>query len=248
MNVLNLPGPWASRSCARRPVHAPSAFAALRVHLLVLLLATFAMPAAAAQPGVTVVYSPGLDSVCALIRGGNIKNEWKEELASRKDEFESLWLGAGPKLIEAAEALTGKPFPAEPVTARLTLCDLPSQSIMGISVNMRYALKSFVPDPVPMRYKVDKLFHELLHNFLSGHPVTESSLIAQHASEPDCVRNHLHLLALQKAVLLRLGEPEALQQVISIDGRLPSGCYKRTWALVNTTDTAYLHYVAELAK
>ena len=223
-------------------------FTALRRSIWVTLLAAFAIPAVAGQPGVTVVYSPGLDSVCALIRGGAIKNEWKEELASRKGEFESLWLGAGPKLIDAVESLTGKAFPAEPVTARLTLCDLPSQSIMGISINMRYALKSFVPDPVPMRYKVDTLFHELLHNFLSSHPVAGSSLLLENVAESDCVRNHLHLLALQKAVLLRLREPEALRQTISIDGRLPSSCYKRAWALVNTTDTEYLKYVVDLAK
>jgi hypothetical protein len=203
---------------------------------------------AAAQPSVIVVYSPSLDSACSLIRGGTIKKEWKEELASRKGEFETLWASVGPKLIQTAESLTGKPFPSEPVTARLTLCNIPSQSFVGISVNMRYALKSFAPSPVPMRYKVDTLFHELLHGFLSSHPTPGSALFSEHAAEHECVRNHLHLLALQKAVLLQLQEPELLQQVISIDGQLPNGCYKKAWALVNTTETEYLKYVVELAK
>jgi len=62
------------------------------------------------------------------------------------------------------------------------------------------------------------------------------------------VRNHLHLLALQKAVLVRLGEKDALAQVISTDSRLPSGCYRRAWALVNETDSHYLQYISELAQ
>jgi hypothetical protein len=220
----------------------------VRTLLIINLLVGFAVSATAGQPSVTVAYSPTLDSVCALVRGGTIKEEWKEELASRKGEFEALWAVVGPKLIQATESLTGKPFPSEPVTARLTLCNLPSQSFVGISVNMRYALKSFASPPVPMRYKVDTLFHELLHVYLSSRPTPRSALYAEHASESECVRNHLYLLALQKAVLLRLQEPEMLQQVISIDGQLPSGCYKRAWALVNTTETEYLKYVADLAR
>ena len=220
----------------------------MRTHLLVTLFVAFAIPAEAAQPIVTVVYSPSLDAACTLVRGGAIKEEWKEELVSRKGEFDAIWASTGPNLVRAAESITGKPFPSAPVTARLTLCNLPSQSFVGISVNMRYALRSFAPSPVPMRYKVDTLFHELLHVYLSGHSMPRSTLLSEHAAEPECVRNHLHLLALQKAVLLQLQEPEMLAQVISIDGQLPSGCYKRAWALVNTTETEYLKYVADLTK
>jgi len=57
-----------------------------------------------------------------------------------------------------------------------------------------------------------------------------------------------HLLALQKAVLLKLQEPKALEEIVTVDGQLPGGCYKRAWALVNATDTEYLKYVAELAR
>jgi hypothetical protein len=222
-----------------------------RASLLLVLLGQLvigAPHAQAGQPRVTVEYSPGMDAVCALVRGVEIKEEWKAELAARKAEFESLWANAGPGLIEAAEAVAGKPFPSEPVTARLTLCDLPSQSIFGISINMRYALESFTSPPVPMRYKLDTLFHELLHVFLAAHPVAGSHLLTAHAAEPACVRNHLHLLALQKAVLLKVQAPEALQDVIGIDVQLPSGCYKRAWALVNASPGDYLKYVAELAR
>lgn len=195
-----------------------------------------------------MLYSPMMDTACSLVRGGAIKEEWKKELVSRKAQFEALWAGVGPQLMGAAEAITGRSFPSEHLTARLTLCDLPSQSIIGISVNMRYALTSFTHTPVPLRYKVDTLFHEILHVYLASHPIEGSALLDERSSESGCVRNHLHLLALQKAVLLKLHQTDALNDVISIDGQLPGGCYKRAWALVNATDTEYLRYVAELAR
>ncbi len=215
---------------------------------LFLLLLAFACTAQAGQPSVALVYSPGFDSACSLLRGGTIKDEWKEELVSRKAEFESIWVSIGPKLVEATEAITAKPFPAEPITARLTLCKLPSQSFIGISVNMRFALRSFASPPVPMRYKVDTLFHELLHVFFSKHPIANSALLAEHASEPECTRKHLHLLALQKAVLLKLQEGAILQEVVAIDAQLPGGCYKNAWAIVNASDGEYLKYVAEITR
>lgn len=52
----------------------------------------------------------------------------------------------------------------------------------------------------------------------------------------------------QKAVLLRLNEPDALKDVIAVDSALPGGYYKRAWELVNATEKEYLRYVAELSK
>lgn len=59
--------------------------------------------------------------------------------------------------------------------------------------------------------------------------------------------DHLHLLSLQKAVMLDLKEPDQLKEVIAIDSLLPGGYYKRAWEIVNATDTTYLEYVAEVS-
>ena len=207
--------------------------------------------AQASQPLVRVEYSPRQDLLCSLLPGSSIKEEWKTELQSRQAEFEKLWEKAGPRFIAATEAISGKQFPPQEVAARLTLCNTPSESFAAtgrVSINMRYALKSFTSTPVPMRYKVDTLFHELLHVFLFKKPIENSSLLKQHASEPERVRNHLHLLALQKAVLLKLSESDALKDVIAIDSQLPGGYYKRAWEIINTSDSEYLKYVAEVSR
>lgn len=219
-----------------------------RILPLFAILVFISTQAIAAQPAVAITYSPRLDWVCSMVRGQPIKEEWKAELIARQAEFENLWLTTGPKMIAATESITNKPFPAGDVSVRLTLCDLPSQSIIGVSINMRYALRSFTPNPVPMQYKVDTLFHELLHNYLDIYPARGSKLLEQYASEPARVRNHLHLLALEKAVLLKLGELQKLKDVIVFDGQLPNASYKRAWEIINVTDDEYLKYVAEISR
>lgn len=204
------------------------------------------MEAHAAAPEIDIDYSPLLDAACALVKGGDIKDEWKEELSRKKPELEALWNAVGPTLISSAEKITGHKFPEGRQTVRLTLCDMPSQSIAGISVNMRYALRSFTANPVPLRYKADTLFHELLHKFLAPHSSENSPLLKAHASEPDRTRGHLHLLALQKAVLLSVNAPTEYADVVRIDSKLPGGYYKRAWEIVNATETEYLKYIDEI--
>jgi hypothetical protein len=223
----------------------------LRKSLSFAALVCFAGMTHADPPKVKIEYNPRQDMLCSLLPGSAIKDEWKLELASRKTEFERLWESDASRLFEATEAIAGKAFPAQDITARLTLCSTPSESLPGadhVAVNMRFALKSFTAKPVPMRYKANTLFHELLHVLLFKYSVANSSLLKEHAAEPERVRNHLHLLALQKAVLLKINELDALKEVVVIDSELPGGHYKRAWEIVNATDVTYLKYVAEVAK
>lgn len=205
----------------------------------------------AGLPRVRVKYDAAEDVTCSKLPGGSIKEEWKAELLAREPEFIRLWEAEGPRQVSATEAISGKDFPSQEVIARLTLCNAPSESFPEtdrVTINMRYALRTFTPEPVSMRYKVDTLFHELLHIFLSRHPIENSALLKEHAAEDERVRDHLHLLALQKAVLLKLNQPDALKEVIAVDSALPGGYYKRAWQIVNATDKEYLKYVAELSK
>lgn len=236
------------RSC--RPSSTPSAtrVPVERVFLILVLLGLAACQSPQGEPSITIAYSPRLDAACSLFRHGKIEQKWVDELTTRKSEFDALWNAVGPRLLAATSKVTGKSFPSGSLRARLTLCNVPSQSMLGTSVNMRYALKSFTASPVPMRYKVDTLYHELLHEYLAEHPVKQSALLERHASEPQRVRDHLHLLALQKAVLFDLGEHGAFTDVIAIDRQLPAGHYKRAWEIVNATEGTYLEYVAELRR
>src|ERR1700724_1011992 len=212
----------------------------IRSAFLFAALLGFGCSSHATLPRIKIEYNPSEDLACSLPPGSPIKEQWKAELLSRQAEFVRLWESEGPKLLAATEAISGRDFPLEEITARLTLCNAPSESFPGIdrvTINMRYALRSFTPEPGSIGYKVDTLFPELLHIFLSRHPIENSALLKEHAAEDDRVRDHLHLLALQKAVLLKLNEPDALKEVIAVDGVFPGGYYKRAWEIVNVTDT-----------
>lgn len=212
------------------------------------LLLVLSRSATAGEPLVRITYSHGLDTACSFLRGYTIEEDWINELESREQEFQNLWEVLGPKMMGATGQITGKYFSEKELTARLTLCDLPSQSFFGISINMRYALTSFTKTPVPMSYKVNTLFHELLHNYFSEHPINNSVLLKRYASEPNRTKDHIHLFALQKAVLIKLNETEMLETQIKIDSQLPDGYYKRAWEIVNATDSEYLDYVAEITQ
>jgi hypothetical protein len=219
----------------------------LRV-FLILLAIVVPVEGHAAVPKIKLEYSPTLDSICALVIGSRINQVWERDLAARKPELEALWERIGPALLSSAEGITGEAFPAGEQTVRLTLCELPSQSFVGVSVNMRYALSSFTQESVPLRYKADTIFHELLHTLLAKHQLKNSQLLKAYANEPKRTREHLHLFALQKAVLLNTNAVMELADVVRIDSQLPGGFYKRAWEIINATDTEYLKYVAEITK
>lgn len=212
----------------------------------IFLLLALHSAAHACPPAVTISYSPALDRACGFVHRYSISNAWKEELARNIDTFRAIWANQSTALLSTTEMVVGKEFRAGRQSAYLTLCDLPSQSIFGISVNMRYALSSFTSTPAPLRYKIGVLYHEILHGFISDHIPAESPLLIQHQNEAPRVKGHLHLLALQKAVYLRLGMKKELEEVINFDGQLPSGFYKRAWQIVNQDEKQYLKYVEEL--
>ena len=214
--------------------------------LFVLVLLACVGRADAAPPVVDFSYNESLDGICSWVRGSAIKEEWKAELKRNLPDFEHQWAILGPKLMATTEKIAGKQFTQKNITAHLTPCDVPSDSFLGVVVNMRYALASFTPAPVPLRYKISVLFHEVLHKFLNDHMPTQSPLLAEHQNESKRVKNHLHLLALEKAVYLELGFTSELKEIIDIDRQLPGGAYKRAWAIVNQTEDEYRKYVAEI--
>jgi hypothetical protein len=112
-----------------------------------------ATPAVAAQQETDVrfLYDQVAPETCL---GDGVRPEWHMELKGRLPEFLSLWREHGPHMVQQVQRITGKSFAIASKVA-LTLCATPSNSFLGPTVNMRYALRSFTSSPVPMRYKVD---------------------------------------------------------------------------------------------
>src|ERR1700730_19362889 len=85
----------------------------------------------ASLPHVKVEYDAAEDVTCSKLPGGSIKEEWKAELLARQAELIKLWEAEWPRMVAATEAISGKDFPSQEITARLTLCNDPSESFPG---------------------------------------------------------------------------------------------------------------------
>ena len=118
--------------------------------MFALVLLFLAGSAKAVPPVVDISYNDSLDWMCSWVRGPAIKEAWKAELKCKLPEFERQWATLGQKLMAMAEKITGKQFTQKDITVHLTLCNVPSNSLPGVVVNMRYALASFAPAPVPL--------------------------------------------------------------------------------------------------
>jgi hypothetical protein len=92
----------------------------IRNVFLIAALLGFGCSSHATLPQVRLDYSPDEDMACSLPPESPIKEEWKAELLAREPEFIRLWEAEGPRLLAATEAISGKDFPSQEITARLT--------------------------------------------------------------------------------------------------------------------------------
>lgn len=186
---------------------------------------------AAAVPPVHLSYADGFDTVCAQQTHYAINPAWVAELRDRLPELRREWQTQGQRLLRTTEQIVGKKFTERAFQVSLSVCSFPSMA-EPLLINARFSLKSFVAAALPTDVTVGIIFHELLHHYLRGRIPERSQLLAERAGEDDTVRSHLHLLALQKAVYLRLHLRETLERVMAKDRALPNKSYGRAWDIV----------------
>lgn len=215
-----------------------------KIILIILLLPSTAY-STKTIPSIEIEYSPMLDSVCALFKGYEIKDEWKTELIKKQVALNSIWNEYGEERLLTTTSILGKPFDRKTVTVHLTLCNTPSRSFPVI-VNMRYTLSSFIDKPVSIHVKTGTLFHEVLHPYVDKNLPEKSHLLDLFNNENPRVIKHLHLLALLKAVYLNLDLNNQLTSIIKTDSQLPNGYYKKAWSIVNSKPSYYLEFISEL--
>ncbi|NQZ31223.1 MAG: hypothetical protein HRU06_08090 [Oceanospirillaceae bacterium] len=194
---------------------------------------------------VTIQYNSDLDESCSNAKNYKIKDSWKKELKIKQSQLTQEWDNYGEKLLLETENLVGHKFNRAFVTANLALCKTPSRSL-PLTINMRYSLSTFTNNPVSIHVKVGTLYHELLHPYITNNLMTNSPLLTLYIKEPQRVKDHLHLLALLKAVYSNVGMADKLSSIIEVDNSLPNGFYKRAWEIVNSTPNYYLEFIGEL--
>jgi hypothetical protein len=219
--------------------------AIVTITLSILLSPSLFVPkASASAPLVTLSYAADFDQACSQQTKYQIDPAWVSELTTRLPEFNADWAKDGPTLLRTSEEIVGKPFQERDIWVSLSACSLPSVSD-PLLVNMRFSLSSFTPAPLAQDVTVSIIFHEILHRYLLGRIPPNSPLLSKYKGESDTVKAHLHLLALQKGVYLKLGRVATLQRVTEKDQELPNRAYARAWEIVNSSEN-YQSFISEL--
>lgn len=211
--------------------------------LATLLIGLVLLPGAAAArpaPRVLIDYTPVFDRVCSQAEGSQTPPGASEEIVARLEEFRRLWAQGGPRLLETAQVITGRPYGFRETVAAVHVCPGFASMSLPLLINVRLFLRAtngrFVDRPEMF---VDTLFHETLHTYIRGilgagdKAALRSALLRKYAQESLVTRNHLHLIALQSEVYRRLGRPEMADAARAADAPIGPD-YVRAWAIVDT--------------
>ena len=216
------------------------------------LLVVFISATAAAQttipiPIIDLIYpAPNgtiFDSNCGELLKTTVNRTAIEEAVRRRPELQALWEREGQAYLSATFSEIGLPFPYKEMQAYLTVCPgvIPMAAPLFINVS-RYL--SSAATRYPDAHFVETLYHELMHTYI--HPVVATSALRKkYAAEPRVVLSHLHVMALEKMVLLKLGNAEELKLVASGYQSVLPPEYKRAWEIVDKIE-GYQPLVNEL--
>jgi hypothetical protein len=183
------------------------------------------------MPTIDFVYPPYgtiFDRTCSrFLHDNDFKPERISEAAELLPSLREQWEKEGSQFLSIAFKELQRPFPYKEMQVYLTVCDVNTMS-MPLMVNVRPYM-AMAKDRLPLSFFPLELFHELMHTYISPAMAT-SALRKKYANEPPVIVNHLHVMALERFALLRLGREEQLRYLGAQYERDPD--YKRAWNIV----------------
>jgi hypothetical protein len=213
------------------------------------VLFTAAALAATPQPvpKVILVY-PGpsgsmLDQLCPDLTKGQIDPRLVRETVERLREFQSLWDKEGVPYLEAVLSEVGINYPFRDVQVSLTVCSVVPSMGSPLLVQMRPFLSGTEEQPRPAALFPMYVFHELMHRYAT--PVRDvSQLRKKYKAEPVRVLNQLHVVALEKLALMKLGRLDILRSWEQLNREDRTPAHQRAWDIVSAE--SYQRFIEEL--
>lgn len=200
-------------------------------------------------PLVSLTYSLGFDEDCAGRVESALEPDAVAEVGGLLPQLEAAWTEEGPGLLLAARDAVGRPFRFQATTARLLTCGAASRS-RPLVINVRPYLRSTAGRRrAALRQFASTVLHEVLHRYvgdlLADRRSGETPLLRKYAAEPDEVRDHLHLFAIEEVVYRETGRERDLESVKLFESRLMnSRLFARGREIVETEGAGA--FVAEL--
>jgi hypothetical protein len=189
--------------------------------IFALLFATQLGAEAIDVPLVKVMYSPQFDEVCAGRVESPLDPDAVAELDGLMPELEAAWRDNGPTLLVAARDAVGRPFRFQEATARLLTCGAASRS-RPLVINVRpYLQTTGGRRRAALRQFARTVFHEVLHRYVADLiPDHGTPLLRKYGAEPEEVRDHLHLFAIEEVAYRTTGRERDLADVKAFESRL----------------------------
>jgi hypothetical protein len=200
---------------------------------------------AAQLPRVDILYPPGgslLDRLCKSDFNRTIDDALVRAAVQQRGDFQKRWDEEGPAYMHAAFHEIGAPFPYREMQATLSVC-LPASTSIPLVIDIKPFLVSATKPAANWEF-AEVLFHELMHSYVS--PVYgASALMKKYQNEPATTKYHLHVMAIEKMVLLKLKRPDQLAFIDHDYRNGPDPTYKRAWEIVNDLE-GYQPFIDEL--
>ncbi|HEX7485086.1 MAG TPA: amidohydrolase family protein [Vicinamibacterales bacterium] len=196
-------------------------------------------------PVVDVLYPPGgslLDRWCKTDLKIPVDERALQAAVQQRPDLQKQWDAEGPSYLRPAFAEIGLGFPYREVQATLTVC-LPASMSIPLIVDVR----PFLPNatkPAPAWEFPEILFHEMMHVYVSP-ALQGSALMKKYRDEPATTKYHLHVMAIETMVLLKLNRPDRLAIIDREYRGGPDPAYKRAWEIVNDIE-GYKVFIDEL--
>ncbi len=202
----------------------------------------------ASAPKIFFEYSALYDSNCANTPERKIEPEWVREAIDRSPDFSKIWEVSGPVLFGKVFEHFAKGFQRKEITATLSVCPASSYS-NPLVLNVTRFLKSYMGSK-PVRSDdsfADLVFHELLHSWLVENVDFPTPLFDKYKNEERVVRNHLHLMAMQKFIYTELNRNDLVLMIDRQYSTMLGPAYPRAWEIVSKIE-GYEAFIAEIKK
>jgi hypothetical protein len=183
------------------------------------------------------------DSNCDKMLKTSISPDAVEAAVERVPELQRLLNRELGVYLAATYSEVGMTYPYREVQATLTVCP----GVPSMSAPLFLNVSQFLPTASPREedwYFVETAYHELMHTYVAPVSVV-SSFRKKYASEALVVLSHLHVMALEKFVLLKLGRIDELKHVAESYRASPNPAYPRAWEIVDHVED-YRAFVKDL--
>jgi hypothetical protein len=184
-----------------------------------------------------------LDQLCPDLTTRQIDPRMVRETVERLPQFQARWDKEGVPYLQAVLSEVGIDYPFGDVQVSLTVCSVVRSMGSPLLIQMRGFLNSTGEQPRPATLFPMYVFHELMHRYAT--PIRDvSQLRKKYRAEPVRVLNQLHVVALEKLALVKLGRLDVLRawEQLNRDERTPA--QRRAWDIVS--EESYERFIQEL--